>query len=227
MPASWRAWAGRYLGDPNAKPTPANQEIVAAAKLRALHAGLGTWRRDGLLVADRIEPDDRLVELRHPVRLPGHGLLRVQDRRRGRRRRPARAAVSDGTPALLREEFAGSPTPGRGSRPVIRATRAARPRTRPEAGATATFTFTGKRVTWYGPVGPTRGKAKVSIDGTYVRTVDLHASGFTARKAVFTTSWSTAGAHTLTITRSSARPAIRTSRSTGSPSRPDRRGARS
>ena len=45
MPSSWRAWAGRYLGDPNAKPTPANQDKVAAAKLRSLHAGLGTWRR--------------------------------------------------------------------------------------------------------------------------------------------------------------------------------------
>ena len=45
MPASWRGWAGRYLHDKNAKPTPANQEIVAAAKFRALYAGLGTWRR--------------------------------------------------------------------------------------------------------------------------------------------------------------------------------------
>ena len=32
MPASWRAWAGRYLGDPNAKPSPANQEIVATGQ---------------------------------------------------------------------------------------------------------------------------------------------------------------------------------------------------
>ena len=34
MPASWRAWAGRYLGEPNAKPSPANQEIVATARSR-------------------------------------------------------------------------------------------------------------------------------------------------------------------------------------------------
>ena len=37
MPSSWRAWAARYLGNANAKPTPANQEIVAAAKFRALY----------------------------------------------------------------------------------------------------------------------------------------------------------------------------------------------
>ena len=45
MPASWRAWAGRYLGDPNAKPSPANQEIVATAKVKALYKGLQAWRR--------------------------------------------------------------------------------------------------------------------------------------------------------------------------------------
>ena len=45
MPASWRAWAARYLGSPDAKPTPANQEIVAASRFRALYAGLGSWRR--------------------------------------------------------------------------------------------------------------------------------------------------------------------------------------
>ena len=31
MPASWRAWAGRYLGNSYAKQTPRNQEIVATA----------------------------------------------------------------------------------------------------------------------------------------------------------------------------------------------------
>lgn len=68
-----------------------------------------------------------------------------------------------------------------------------------EAGATATFTFTGQRVTWYGPVRTTRGRARVSIDGVYRKTVDLYASAFVARKAVFSTGWSSAGAHTLTI----------------------------
>ncbi len=45
MPASWRGWAARYLGNANAKPTPANQEIVAVSKFRALYAWLGSWRR--------------------------------------------------------------------------------------------------------------------------------------------------------------------------------------
>jgi hypothetical protein len=68
-----------------------------------------------------------------------------------------------------------------------------------KAGATATFTFTGTKVVWYGPVGPTRGKARVLVDGTYLKTVDLYAPSFTARKAVFSRSWASAGSHTLTI----------------------------
>ena len=67
------------------------------------------------------------------------------------------------------------------------------------AGATASFAFSGKKVIWYGPVGPTRGKARVLIDGTYVKTVNLYSSSFTAHKAVFSKSWSAAGAHTLVI----------------------------
>ena len=45
MPSNWPSWAGRYLGNASAKPTPANQEIVAAGKFRALYSRLGSWRR--------------------------------------------------------------------------------------------------------------------------------------------------------------------------------------
>ena len=68
-----------------------------------------------------------------------------------------------------------------------------------KAGATASFAFSGSKVVWYGPVGPTRGKAKVLVDGTYLKTVNLYASSFRARKAVFSKTWSAAGAHTLVI----------------------------
>jgi hypothetical protein len=68
-----------------------------------------------------------------------------------------------------------------------------------QAGASATFTFVGTRVAWYGPVGPTRGQARVSIDGTYVQTVNLHRAAFDARALVYSRSWTVAGPHTLTI----------------------------
>ena len=39
MPANWTSWAKKYLGRGRAKPTAANQEQVASAKLEALRSG--------------------------------------------------------------------------------------------------------------------------------------------------------------------------------------------
>ncbi len=36
MPATWKQWAGEYLGDPNAQPTPQNQDFVAQSKISSL-----------------------------------------------------------------------------------------------------------------------------------------------------------------------------------------------
>ena len=209
MPSSWRAWADRYLGDANAKPTPANQDIVAAAKLRALHSGLGTWRRTAywwLTGSSRTSgwssyatryvlrvmgyylstTDAEVAAQAKPVTVPGTTLTRYSEK-------SSRIAYS-GT-------WKSAGHPGYSGDAAAYAT---------AAGATATFSFTGKRVTWYGPVGPTRGKAKVSIDGTYVKTIDLYASHFTAHKAVFVDSWSKSGAHTLgiTVVGTSGRPYV-------------------
>src|SRR5215813_10478256 len=61
------------------------------------------------------------------------------------------------------------------------------------AGAKASLSFKGSAVTWIGPVGPTRGKARVWIDGKYVTTVDTHAKTFRATKVLFKTSWPKVG----------------------------------
>ena len=66
-------------------------------------------------------------------------------------------------------------------------------------GASARFTFTGTRVVWYGPVGPTRGKATISIDGVRVATVDLYRRSFDPHEALFSKAWKTAGKHSLVI----------------------------
>ena len=66
-------------------------------------------------------------------------------------------------------------------------------------GASATFRFTGTTVTWYGPKGPTRGKAKIYLDGVYKRTVDLYASQFAASRAVYSATFSTQKARQLKI----------------------------
>jgi hypothetical protein len=65
--------------------------------------------------------------------------------------------------------------------------------------ASASFSFTGTKVSWIGPVGPTRGKANVYVDGKYVRSVNAYARTFVAQKVLFGFSWSSQGAHTLKI----------------------------
>ena len=45
MPSNWPSWAGRYLGNSRAKPTPANQELVARGKFTTLYRKLGSWRQ--------------------------------------------------------------------------------------------------------------------------------------------------------------------------------------
>jgi hypothetical protein len=77
------------------------------------------------------------------------------------------------------------------------------------AGATATITFTGSAIAWAGPVGPTRGKARVYLDGELVATVDLYRSSFAARDLVFARNVSP-GTHTLKIQAlgTSGRPTV-------------------
>jgi hypothetical protein len=76
-------------------------------------------------------------------------------------------------------------------------------------GATATITFSGSAIAWVGPVGPTRGKARVFLDGNLVATVDLYRSSFAARDIVFARNVSN-GTHTLRIQAlgTSGRPTV-------------------
>jgi hypothetical protein len=67
------------------------------------------------------------------------------------------------------------------------------------AGAVATFTFTGRQVAWITSLGPSRGKAKVYIDGTLRATIDLHAPAIRARRVVFSRFWSASGPHKVRI----------------------------
>jgi beta-N-acetylhexosaminidase len=67
------------------------------------------------------------------------------------------------------------------------------------AGAWASYTFTGTAVGWVSEVGPTRGSARVYVDGDYVTTVNLHAATTGLRRIVYATSWPSQGTHTLKI----------------------------
>lgn len=45
MPRNWPVWAGRFLGDRRARPTPYHQEVVARGRVQRLYDVRGTWRR--------------------------------------------------------------------------------------------------------------------------------------------------------------------------------------
>ncbi len=190
MPSSWRAWAGRYLGNPRAKQTPANQEFVAAAKFRALYAGLKSWRRVAywwLTGSSRTAgwSTNATKYVSKVMRYYGGATgaqLAVGARLQKFSEKSASIVYTGSWRSASHSGYAGDA--------VLYAT---------AAGATATFTFTGTKVIWYGPVGPTRGKARVVIDGVAVKTVDLAAGSFTAHTAIFSKTWATAAKHTLVI----------------------------
>jgi subtilisin len=67
------------------------------------------------------------------------------------------------------------------------------------AGASAKLTFTGRAVAIVGPVGPSRGSAKIYVDGVYRTTVSFRASANRSHKAMYTTTLPTLGTHSIRL----------------------------
>jgi transglycosylase-like protein with SLT domain len=189
MPSNWPAWARQYLGNAKAKQTPHNQDRVAAGKMTSLHRWLGNWRRvaywwltgssrtSGWSSYAKRYVAKVIARYRHgAVTSRGPAALRILNER-------SSAIVYRGTWRLARHGSYGGD-----------AVRYAQSK-----GASATVRFTARKIAWHGPTGPTRGKAKVYVDGRYVKTVDLRRAAFDARGTLFRTGWSTVGKHSLTI----------------------------
>lgn len=191
MPSNWPSWARQYLGNANARPTPANQEKVAAGKMSSLYRWLGSWRRvaywwlTGSSRSSGWSSYARNYVAKVMRYYAAAGGTAPSPKAEARRTANERSSAIDYTGTWRRAKHGGY-----GGGAVAYAT---------AAGASATFTFTGTQVTWNGPTGPTRGKAKVYVDGTYVKTVNLYRRTFDARATLFRTGWKAAGEHTLTI----------------------------
>ncbi|MER5795487.1 N-acetylmuramoyl-L-alanine amidase [Streptomyces sp. NPDC001980] len=67
------------------------------------------------------------------------------------------------------------------------------------AGASISWTFTGRSVAWIVSRASTSGQAYIYVDGIKVTTVDLKSSTTLYRQAIWTKSWSTSAKHTLKI----------------------------
>ena len=183
MPASWAAWAKLYLGSSTAPQTPANQEIVAHRKVTALYTWLDAWPT----VAHwwLTGSSERNASLWSSF---SRTYVQTGDGADGRR------PMTAGAPPRQRSTWIGADDTRIGE--TVRAItyryawKTARyaaysghqVRYATRTGASATFAFTGKGIAWMGPVGPTRGNARVYIDGKVVAKVDLRRSTFQARK---------------------------------------------
>ena len=67
------------------------------------------------------------------------------------------------------------------------------------SGASVSLTFAGSAVSWIGPVGPTRGGAKVYVDGQLVKFVHTHRRTFKPSRVLFTMTFDTIDTHTIEI----------------------------
>ena len=187
LPSNWPAWAGQYVGSSAARQTARNQERVASGKMSSLYRWLGTWRR------------------------VAYWWLTGSDRRSGWTRTATRyvervmskfhrsGSGSTHRTRLIGDRSASIDYDGRWHIARHDRYRGGTVHYATGRGASATLTFTGRGVSWYGPTGPTRGKAKVYLDGKLVRTVDLRRSTFHARSVVYSKRWSASRTHTIRI----------------------------
>lgn len=67
------------------------------------------------------------------------------------------------------------------------------------ANASASLDFTGQWFTWVGAVGPTRGSARVYVDGSLRATISLYAASGLPRKLLYSQSWPISGQHTVKV----------------------------
>ena len=193
IPSNWPAWARTYLGDSSAPQTPANQERVASGKLTSLYNWLDSWPRVAYwwLTGSSATSGwssyarsyvDRIMTLYRSGGGAG-STTQTSTVSNVRIHESSRSIEYGGTWALASHDaYAGD-----------------RARYATRSGASATITFAGSAVTVYGPTGPTRGRAKVYLDGALIRTVDLYRSSFQPRTAWFSRTWTSTGRHRLSI----------------------------
>ncbi|MDP9483078.1 MAG: transglycosylase family protein [Chloroflexota bacterium] len=202
MPANWPGWAKKYLGSATAPQTPKNQERVARAKVKDLHTWLGNWpnvahwwltgsgeRNRALWSASSTAYVEKVMAIYHgkiapkpPVAAPPPAPIVTKPK-------VHKIEESNGDIA-----YAGRwKTADHGSYAGGRVLYSER------NGATATFTFDARSVTWIGPVGSTRGKARVSVDGVDLGVVNMRRSKFKPRAVLFSRSWADVGRHVVQI----------------------------
>ena len=201
MPSNWPAWAKRYLGNAKAPQTPANQERVAAGKLADLFRWLGgSWDRTAYWwltgkrgPAPTWSPfaahyvDGVMVGYRMRMATPPPGGVRKLDDDSGIVRYAGHWKVAR-HPAYLAGGVHYSTT----------------------TGAAVGIRFTGRSIRFAGPVGPTRGRVVVYVDGVRKGVVDLWAPRFRPRAVILSIDFPRRAEHwvELRVVRTPRRPVV-------------------
>ena len=190
MPSNLPSWARTYLGDRRAKPTPANQDTVAAGRLSNLKHAYGEWNRVAYWwLTGGKGPRSTWSDYasRYVYKVMSGFRLRIASPDGGERVK----VIGDQSEAI---EWQGAWTSARHE-----AYSADRAHTSRDRGARVRIRFTGRSVAFHGPVGPTRGRAEVWVDGKRVGVVDLRAGTFHPRRVLFEKRWRSAGTHTVKL----------------------------
>ena len=189
LPSNWPGWAARYLGDRNAKPTPGNQDRIAAGRLTDLYHAYRSWERVAYwwLTGRSGPPSTWSPAARRYI-------ARIMTRYRLRAATPV-----VGSDRILDDRTAAISWVGTWHEARHAGYSGGRAHYSTARGAAATVHFTGRSVRIEGPTGPTRGKVRVLVDGRFVRTVDLRSAHFRVRATIFAFHWAQAGAHRIEL----------------------------
>jgi hypothetical protein len=192
LPSNWPGWARLYVGSSTAPQTPTNQEKVAHGKVTALYAWVDSWpvvahwwltgsseRNAAYWSSYSRTYVEKVIDLMKKVNGGVAGAVSTTATKTSPTSWIDRSDVRIGDGSTTIRYASGWRTATYSSYTGRRVTYATR------AGASASFSFTGNGIAWYGPVGPTRGKARVYIDGKAVATVDLRRDDFAARRLLF------------------------------------------
>jgi hypothetical protein len=203
MPSNWPAWARLYIGSSTAPQTPANQERVARGKVTALYHWLDTWPNVAHWWLTGSGETNHALWSSFSRYYVSKLMAIYAAAPSAPVTAPAPAPTTPGSTAVAAIHIGQSASAiayaGGWSLARFGAYTGGQVKYSVRDGATSTLTFTGRSVSWIGPVGPTRGRARILIDGVAVATVDLRRSSFRARATLFHKGWATAGQHTLTI----------------------------
>ena len=206
MPSNWPGWAKLYIGSSTAPQTPVNQERVARGKVTDLYHWLDTWpnvahwwltgsgERNQALWSSYSKYYVNKIMTIYAAVSDTQAAADV-----GVAPPPPPVGIVDMTTRRIQESNVGIAYVGRWDSARHSGYSDGRVLYSERDGATATYSFYAKSVAWIGPVGSTRGRARVYVDGVYVGIVDMRRSTFKPQVNLFSRAWATAGNHTLRI----------------------------